>query len=41
MEGAISRAQEVTQDKDLREKLKQAGLISYTLNQVWNKQGKF
>ncbi len=41
MEGAINRVQKITEEENIKQKLKNAGLVSYTLTQVWNKQGKF
>ena len=41
MESAINKYQKISDNEDLKSKLKQAGLIGYTLTQIWNKQGKF
>ena len=41
MEAQINRVQEITKNEELKGKLKEAGLVKYTMTQVWNKQGKF
>ena len=41
MEAQIKELEKITSDIEMVNKLKRAGLISYTLTQVWNKQGKF
>jgi len=41
MEAHIKELEKITSDIEMVNKLKRAGLISYTLTQVWNKQGKF
>ena len=36
-----SQIRKITKEESLKQKLKEAGLVSYTLTQIWNKQGKF